>query len=74
VLKRGHDTSTLRSAIQEILTHMFIQYIHIKDGFVLLTSGECRHEADSMLAKNEKQFPSKLTTLSKRKDGYSEFS
>jgi len=63
-------TSKLRNMVQNVLTHLFVQYIHLRDGFVLLTSGECRHEADSQLAQNEKGFPSRLSSLSKRKDGY----
>lgn len=64
------NTTKLRNMVQNVLTHLFVQYIHLRDGFVLLTSGECRHEADSKLAQNEKGFPSRLSSLSKRKDGY----
>ena len=72
VVKRilPNDTSALKTFLQEILTHLFVQYLRIRDGFVLLTSGECRHDGDSKLAKHEKKFPSELTTLSKRNDGY----
>lgn len=63
--------STLQQKnVQEILTHLFVQYIRIRDGFVLLTSGECRHDGDSKLAKNETRFPSRLNELSKCRDGY----
>ena len=69
-VKQVRDICTLRTDIQEILTHFFVQYIHLRDGFVLLTSGECRHEADSKSAKSEERYVSKLNSLSKRKDGY----
>jgi len=46
----------LKTILQEILTHLFEQCIRIRDGFVLLTSGECRHESDSNSAKKEKQY------------------
>lgn len=61
--------SALRSLLQDFLTHIFIQYIHIRDGFVLLTSGECRHNGDATIAKKSK-FRSHLNTPQKRKDGY----
>jgi hypothetical protein len=65
------NTTNLRTMVQNVLTHLFVQYIHLRDGFVLLTSGECRHEADSKLARNEEEgFPSLLSSLSKRRDGY----
>jgi len=70
VIKSNLESSSLGSILQKILTHLFVQYIRIRDGFVLLTSGECRHHADAEIAKNEKRFPSKLGSLSKRNDGY----
>lgn len=64
------ESTSLGSILQKILTHLFVQYIRIRDGFVLLTSGECRHYADAEMAKNERRFPSRLSGLSKRNDGY----
>ena len=52
--QQQQQQSSFRTILQEILTHIFIQYIHIRDGFVLLTSGECRHLADSNLAKKNR--------------------
>jgi uncharacterized protein YukE len=63
------NTTQLRSILQNVLTHLFVQYIHLRDGFVLLTSGECRHNADSKLAQKKVAFSSRLGK-SKRKDGY----
>ena len=69
-------SSSLREIVQVILTHIFTQYIHLRDGFVLLTSGECRHTADANTAqKNGKhssthKFQSKLSQLQERGDGY----
>jgi hypothetical protein len=59
----------LKPFLRKLLMHFFIKYIHIRDGFVLLTSGECRHNGDANLAKTS-QFQSRLHTLSKRLDGY----
>ncbi len=56
---KSDHSSLLQKTLQEILTHLFAQYIRIRDGFVLLTSGECRHEGDSSLAKKEKRFASR---------------
>jgi len=62
--------SALCSLLQDVLKHIFIQYIHIRDGFVLLTSGECRHNGDATIAKKKGKFRSHLNTPQKRKDGY----
>jgi hypothetical protein len=70
VVKANLESSSLGHILQKMLTHLFVQYIRIRDGFVLLTSGECRHYADAEMAKKEKRFPSRLSSLSKRKDGY----
>ena len=47
-------SSSFPMILQKMLKHLFIQYIHLCDGFVLLTSGECRHDADAIIAKNVK--------------------
>jgi hypothetical protein len=50
---------SISNLVQQILRHVFIQYIHINDGFVLLTSGECRHTADSNIARRERELNNK---------------
>lgn len=65
-----HYPSGLKPILKDIFMHFFIQYIHIRDGFVLLTSGECRHNGDADLAKKNHKFRSRLSTLSNRNDGY----
>jgi len=61
------SSASFRStALQEILKHFFLQYIHLRDGVILLTSGECRHTADAVLARSSSSssrctFPSQLT-------------
>jgi len=64
------SSASFRStALQEILKHFFLQYIHLRDGVILLTSGECRHTADAVLARRSSSssssrsstFPSQLT-------------
>ncbi len=49
-VSQSSSRSSFKTFLEHILTHLFIQYIHLRDGFVLLTSGECRHTADSELA------------------------
>jgi hypothetical protein len=68
---RAHaqEPSYLKPFLRKLLMHFFVKYIHIRDGFVLLTSGECRHNGDENIAKKSK-FQSRLHTLSKRLDGY----
>jgi hypothetical protein len=48
---------------------MFHQYLRIRDGMNLMTSGECRHPGDIGEAKKTK-FPSQFHKLSHQKDGY----
>jgi hypothetical protein len=52
-----------------LLTHFFHQYLRIRDGINLMTSGECRHPGDIKEAKTTK-FPSQFHNLSHQKDGY----
>lgn len=59
--------SSFSKFLQRILTHLFIQYIHLRDGFVLLTSGECRHTADSELAARSSKDVASTTSGRKRK-------
>eukprot|EP00536_Pseudo-nitzschia_multiseries_P010145 jgi/Psemu1/297494/fgenesh1_pm.300_\ len=53
----------------EILKHSMQHFLRCQDAFILLTSGECRHESDVKSAKATK-FRSKLSTLQERGDGY----
>ncbi len=53
----------------EILQHSLQHFLRCQDGFILLTSGECRHEHDTQLAKTT-NFRSRLSTLEERDDGY----
>ena len=53
----------------EILQHAMQYFLRCQDAFILLTSGECRHEYDMKLAKTTK-FRSRLSTLQERDDGY----
>lgn len=53
----------------EILQHSLQHFLRCQDAFILLTSGECRHEHDTKLAKTTK-FRSRLSTLQERDDGY----
>jgi hypothetical protein len=52
-----------------LLTHIFHQYLRIRDGMNLMTSGECRHPGDIHEAKTTK-FPSQFHKLSHQGDGY----
>lgn len=56
--------------LQKILECFFTSYLQLRDGFVLLTSGECRHKGDVKMAKSQRQFKSRLSTVKKRGDGY----
>jgi len=53
----------------QILQHSMQHFLRCQDAFILLTSGECRHEYDMKLAKTTK-FRSRLSTLQEREDGY----
>lgn len=52
-----------------ILQHSIQIFVRCQDGLVMLTSGECRHPGDIRQAKKTK-FPSRLSTLKERQDGY----
>ncbi len=54
------------------LQHVFDQYLRLRDGVVLLTSGECRHEGDITQSQSaeSKRFRSRLKSTSTRPDGY----
>ena len=67
----GNDTQS-KALIQSILEHYFINYLRLRDGLVLLTSGECRHPGDSKKAQSKKaSFKSSFGTDSTaRCDGY----
>ena len=67
----GNDTQG-KTAIQSILEHYFINYLRLRDGLVLLTSGECRHPGDSKRARSKKaSFKSSFgSDSSARGDGY----
>lgn len=52
-----------------LLTHIFHQFLRIRDGMNLMTSGECRHPGDIQEAKTTR-FPSQFRNLSHQKDGY----
>jgi len=52
-----------------ILQHSLQHFLRCQDGCILLTSGECRHEHDTQLAKTT-NFRSRLSTLEERDDGY----
>mmetsp|Transcript_27308 Transcript_27308/g.74694 ORF Transcript_27308/g.74694 Transcript_27308/m.74694 type:complete len:833 (+) Transcript_27308:49-2547(+) len=53
----------------EILQHSMQHFLRCQDAFILLTSGECRHESDIESAKRTK-FRSRLSSLPERGDGY----
>ena len=55
--------------IAAVLTHAFHQYLRLRDGMNLMTSGECRHAGDVKQAKNT-QFLSRLNQQPERNDGY----
>jgi len=81
-----HVSSSFCETFKQLLTHIFTQYIHLRDGFVLLTSGECRHQADSKLAlstssskakknnntNSNNKYPSRLNQSKIRDDGYTQ--
>jgi hypothetical protein len=52
-----------------VLTHLFHQYLRLRDGLNLMTSGECRHVGDVKQAQQSK-FKSRLNKQSLRGDGY----
>jgi hypothetical protein len=52
-----------------VLTHLFHQYLRLRDGLNLMTSGECRHVGDVKQAQQAK-FKSRLNKQSLRGDGY----
>ena len=52
-----------------VLTHVFYHFLRIRDGLVLVTSGECRHAGDASNHQN-KNFPSRFSSLAERSDGY----
>ena len=60
--------------LQSALTGWFASYLRVRDGLVLLTSGECRHPADSALALlGSNPYPSSLGSgggSGLRDDGY----
>ena len=53
--KRSSSSSFRSDGLKEILKHFFIQYIHLRDGVILLTSGECRHRVDAALARRQQR-------------------
>ena len=63
------STQTKIPALQSLIQHWFIQYLRLRDGFVLLQSGECRHKPDQV-SSTKTRFPSKLTSNKTRADGY----
>ena len=67
----GNDAQS-KAVIQSILEHYFINYLRLRDGLVLLTSGECRHPGDSKKARSKKaSFKSSFgSDTSARGDGY----
>ena len=67
----GNDAQS-KAVIQSLLEHYFINYLRLRDGLVLLTSGECRHPGDSKRARSKKaSFKSSFgSDTSARGDGY----
>ena len=67
----GNDAQC-KVVIQSILEHYFINYLRLRDGLVLLTSGECRHPGDSKRSRSKKaSFKSSFgSDASARGDGY----
>lgn len=67
-LEEGYACDNLQSTLQ----HYFTNYLRLRDGLVLLTSGECRHPGDSRQAKSTQQkYKSSFGTDSTvRGDGY----
>jgi hypothetical protein len=65
----NHLKSKIAQNPLAILQHAMENFIRMSDGLVLLTSGECRHPFDIQNAQTTK-FPSKLSTLKERQDGY----
>mmetsp|Transcript_16006 Transcript_16006/g.34818 ORF Transcript_16006/g.34818 Transcript_16006/m.34818 type:complete len:995 (-) Transcript_16006:215-3199(-) len=68
-----HDAAwCVKDNLQRILEHFFTNYLRLRDGLVLLTSGECRHPGDSrQAAKADPRYKSSFGTDSTtRGDGY----
>ncbi|KAL3914999.1 MAG: hypothetical protein SGILL_005852, partial [Bacillariaceae sp.] len=53
-----------------VLEHALQQFLRCQDGLMMMTSGECRHPYDLKKAEHSKKYKSRLSTLSKRGDGY----
>jgi len=68
-LLTGKDDHNISAIIQSMLQHWFIQYLRLRDGFVLLQSGECRHVPDQRMSEST-SFRSRLTYNKGRADGY----
>ena len=72
----GKGKSQLEEYPLQILSYFVQLFLRCQDGLVLLTSGECRHVGDIQQHNNSKkkssssEFPSLLSTLEKRNDGY----
>jgi len=54
-VSESNDREKFTHSLREALQHWFIQYLRLRDSFVLLTSGECRHPNDSMKARVAKK-------------------
>ena len=67
----NYENNTLNkiSILNNLSQHWFIQYLRLRDGFVLIQSGECRHRPDQMHAIST-IYKSQLTRHQKRSDGY----
>ena len=58
----SNSTTQSEARIRDILTNWFAIYIRLRDGFVLLESGECRHTHDGDdIHGNPSKFKSKLS-------------
>jgi hypothetical protein len=69
LLPQLKDKTTTTTTTALLLTHVFHQFLRIRDGMNLMTSGECRHPGDIREAKKT-NFPSHFHKLSHQKDGY----
>lgn len=74
-----HQTALV---VRIVLCHWMRQYVRLRDGIILLATGECRHEADIQMAQSESRgggegghegggfYKSHFSSKNHRKDGY----
>jgi len=67
-LVKNEDVVNRAENVKHVLCHWMKACVRLRDGLVLLQSGECRHKSDVELCRNSK-FPSKFVKDLKRPDG-----